>query len=908
MRFTLWLSVVSAGLGVFAVHGQGDPSAGNRFQFRTPHQIAYRLTGDEALSRAVAGERIEWLAARIDGNSTNRVELGSRMVLQLQAADDLKRLIEGRPLELSRVVRSNLFILQAPDALTAVREASRLAALAEVMASCPVIRRHDTQHGPYAPRSNDPFAIPFFSGASQTYDAQWPIENRDGSSIRLGLDLNVMAAWPYSFGQGVTVAVADSGLEMNHPELVARLAGAPHYNFVTQTDTNAGPLGGDNQSDPLLRHWAHGTSVAGFIAAERDNGRGMAGIAPLAQLASWMIYTTNGSLVSDERLMDMYGYAADIVDVQNHSWGAGNGLRQQDGPSLLEQLGIEDAITLGRGGRGIVMVRAVGNDREIAASGNDDRYPNSPYVIAVAAVGKGGRAAYYSEPGACLLVGAPGGGADSPQGLFTLDLVGTRGVTSIYIFSGDLNDYNFGVQGFIGTSAAAPQVSGIVALILSVNTNLTYRDVQQILALSARHWDVADPDLSTNSAGLVVSHNVGFGVPDAAHAVWLARMWSNRPPLATLTLTDNQPLAIPDSGLRVEVSGSNIPPALASMAAFPTFTPGMDEPTSELALVDIGTATSVPAVNLTNKGALILRDTTPFTTKIANAAQAGAAFAVIYNFTNAGGFNLELVANTEYSPIPTVFIGNTSGEGLKGLFETNNSALARLNLVSAEKVFSVNSTLLCEQVGVRVQTDHPVRGDLRITLRSPQGTRSVLQHFNDDTNPGPTDWTYWTTHHFLESSAGDWTVSITDQFGGAVGNNFGVSLILRGTQITDTDRDGLDDPWETNRLGSLMFGPKDDPDADGFANAREQVMDTNPQTSDLLATPDLSRWGLFGSQMMRLSWPSAPQYHYEILGGSNVNDLNVITNLPGGFPETELFVPFTPAQNGFFKVRAFQAP
>jgi hypothetical protein len=135
-----------------------------------------------------------------------------------------------------------------------------------------------------------------------------------------------------------------------------------------------------------------------------------------------------------------------------------------------------------------------------------------------------------------------------------------------------------------------------------------------------------------------------------------------------------------------------------------------------------------------------------------------------------------------------------------------------------------------------------------------------------------------------------------------------VSLIIRGTQITDTDGDGLDDGWETTRLGSLTFGPKADPDGDGFANAREQLMGTNPQASDLLATPDLSRWGLFGSQMMRLSWASAPQYHYEVSGGSNVNDLNIITNLPGGFPETELFAPFSPSQNHFFQVRAFQAP
>lgn len=900
MRASLWLLFFSTCLSAGAAVGQVGPAAANRFQFRTPHQIAYRLADDTARSRAAAGERIEWLAARIDGNSTNRVELGSRVVLQLRSPDDLKRLTEGRPLELSRTIRSNVFILQAPDALTAVREVSRLAALTEVTACYPVIRRHDTQYGPYAQRSNDPLATPYFFFNGVRTDSQWPIENRDGFGTRLGLDLNVMAAWPYTSGEGVTVAVADSGLEMNHPELVARLAGAPHFNFVTLSDVNPGPIGESSAS-------AHGTSVAGLIAAERDNAQGMTGVAPLAKLASWLIYNTNGSTVSDERLMAMYTYASAVVGVQNHSWGSGNGLTQQDGPTLLEELGIRDAVALGRGGLGTVMVRAAGNDRMMAASASDDGYQNSPDVITVGAVGKNGRAADYSEPGACLLLGAPGGGTESNHGLLTLDLLGTRGNTTIYWFS-EFNDYNFGIFGFTGTSAAAPHVSGIAALILSINPGLSYRDVQQILMLAARHWDLTDPDLATNGAGLRVSHNVGFGVPDAGHAVRLARSWTNRPPLVTVAFTNDASLAIPDSGLRVAITGDDVPPALVSLTAFPTFAPGIDDPTANLPLVNIGVAADVPALNLTNKGALILRDPTPFTTKIANAAAAGAAFAVIYNDISSGGLDLSLIGGTEYSPIPAVLIGNASGEGLTALFETNASALARLHLVSAEKVFSVNSTLLCEHIGVRVQTDHPLRGDLRITLRSPQGTRSVLQRFNDDTNPGPTDWTYWTTHHFLESSVGEWTVSITDQFGGNVGNVLSVHLILRGTAITDTDADGLDDDWERTRLGSLAFGPKDDPDGDGFSNAREQLMGTNPQVSDLLATPDLSRWGLFGSEMMRLSWPSAPQYHYEIRGGSNVNDLNLITNLPGGFPEADLFVPFSTSQNGFFQVRPFQAP
>lgn len=904
----LCMAVAVLGLCGVNVPARASQEDSTRFQFRTPQSLSYRLDSNNAARSALAVPGSDWVWAYPEDGSTNVVRLGSRVVLQLQAASDLNRLTAGRGLELSRVVASNLFILQATDAWKAAQEANRLAALPEVTACYPVMQRPAAPHGPYAPRSNDPFAIPYFvTGLGQVIEAEWPIENLETNGVRRGLDLNVMAAWPFSTGQGVTVAVADGGLELNHPELIGRLAGAPHYNFDTQ-DTNAAPFGGA-QSDPNRAFWTHGTSVAGLIAAEGHNNRGMIGVAPLASLASWVIFTTNATVVSDERLMDMYQHASNVVSVQNHSWGAGNGLRQQRGPTLLEQVGIENAVTLGRGGRGSILVRSAGNDRALVASANDDGYMNDPQAITVAAVTKTGRATSYSEAGACVLVAAPGGGGDTPQGLFTLDLVGhERGVNSGIIYAGDIADYRFGVQAFIGTSASAPLVSGLAALILSVNPHLGYRDLQHILLLSARHWDAADPDLSTNAAGLVVSHNVGFGVPDVGHAVWLARGWSNLPPLTILTIADNQPRAIPDEGLRVEVSGTDIPPALVSLPAFPTFAPHPDQPTMALPLADAGMAATVPPLNLTNQGALILLDPTPFATKIGNAAQAGAAFAVIYNATNGSGFNLGLVAGTEYSPIPAVFIGHSAGVALNDLFQTNASALARLRLVTADKVFHVNTALRCEQVGVRVRTDHPLRGDLRITVRSPGGTRSVLQHFNDDTEAGPTDWTYWSTHHFLESSFGDWTVSVSDEFAGAVGNILSVSLILRGTQLADSDHDGLDDTWETNRLGSLVYGPKDDPDGDGFTNAREQIMGTDPQASDILAAPDLSRWGLFGSSYMRLSWPSAAHYLYEIQGGTNVSALNLITNLPGAFPESSLFVPYSATENGFFKVRAWAAP
>jgi subtilisin-like proprotein convertase family protein/subtilisin family serine protease len=899
---SICISIACLGLGCHLALAQSE-SVGGHFQFRLPRQTAYRVDASEMHSAAMAA-KVEWLNAWPDDGSTNFVELGSRVVLQLNDAADLKRLTAGTVLELSRTVASNIFILQAPDALTAAREAHRLAALPEVLASYPVMRRHGNLHGLYALRSNDPFFVPYFvsyPNPNPKFEAQWPLENRDYDGTRLGLDLNVLAAWPYGQGAGVTVAVADGGLEMNHPELTNRLAGAPHFNFANQT-TNAVPFGG-TAPDPNMQTWTHGTSIAGLIAAEANNGRGMAGVAPLAHLASWVIFDTNTALVSDEMLMDMYQFASDTVSIQNHSWGGGNGVTAQVGPTLLEQVGIANAVTLGRNGLGTVMVRSAGNDRSLVARADDDGYPDDPEVIAVAAVVKGGRATSYSEPGACILVAAPGGGGDTTQGLFTLDLLGwERGVNSVVHYNGDLSDYRWGSQGFTGTSASAPLVSGVAALVMSVNTNFSYRDVQQILLLSAKHWDLADPDLTTNGAGFLVSHNVGFGVPDAGQAVRLARTWSNRPPLTTLTVTDSRPLPIPDAGLRVEVTGDGIPPELASIQAFPTFAPRVDGPLPSLPMVDIGVATNVPLVNLTNKGALILRDSTAFDTKISNAAKAGAAFAVIYDSTNGGSFNLGLLAGTDYSPIPAVFIGNSSGEALKALFQTNSSAVARIRLLSADRVFHVNSTLLCEHVGVRVQIDHPLRGDLRITLLSPQGTRSVLQQFNDDINSGPADWTYWSTHHFFESSAGDWTVSVTDEAPGNTGTVRSASLIIRGTQITDSDHDGLDDNWEIAHFGSLALGPKDDPAGDGFSNARKQVMGTDPLAANSPFQVDLGWWELAGYRLARLSWPSTTQYSYNVWGGTNVGSFSLLPNVPGQFPETDLLVPYGGIPQQFFRI------
>jgi hypothetical protein len=258
---------------------------------------------------------------------------------------------------------------------------------------------------------------------------------------------------------------------------------------------------------------------------------------------------------------------------------------------------------------------------------------------------------------------------------------------------------------------------------------------------------------------------------------------------------------------------------------------------------------------------------------------------------------------TDFVTIPAAFIGYNDGVGLLNLFATNNTSRAQLHIASTNYSFSITNTLICEHVGVRLKTDYPLRGDLRITLVSPSGIRSVLQRYNGDVGAGPVDWTYYSVHHFFESSAGNWTVSVGNQGSeGLSGTVQEVSLLIEGVPIVDADRDGLDDVWEMQHFGSLAQGPRDDPDQDGYSNMREQILGTDPTANDNFPFQvDFSPWN---STLVRLSWPASGSYHFEIWGGPNPSALTLLGNTPGTFPQTEWFVPYAGASSQFYRVRA----
>jgi kexin len=158
-----------------------------------------------------------------------------------------------------------------------------------------------------------------------------------------------------------------------------------------------------------------------------------------------------------------------------------------------------------------------GNGGDSDDNSNYDGYANSLYVIAVAASTNQGVSAWYSEPGANILVNSPSNGGT--LGITTTDRTGSTGYSSTEYTS------DFG-----GTSSATPLAAGIVALMLQANPDLTWRDVRAILALTARQNDPSSPGWTTNGAGRPIHYHYGFGRVDAQAAVSAALSWTNLAP------------------------------------------------------------------------------------------------------------------------------------------------------------------------------------------------------------------------------------------------------------------------------------------------------------------------------------------------------------------------------------------
>ncbi len=346
-----------------------------------------------------------------------------------------------------------------------------------------------------------------FVPTDSLFDSQWHLQNTGQLGGTPGLDINVAEIWDDYTGAGVRVGVIDDGVEFTHTDL------NDNYNSAGQFDY------GGNDSNPFPgTSDFHGTAVAGLIAAEQ-NGTGVVGGAFEASITGFRIF---GGTVTESEFADVFNRQVDL-DVANNSWGYNGYFFDDLDDSLFDSVGlaIENAVTNGRDGLGTVLLWAAGNDRLDGQDVNYHGFQNARESIAVAAVENTGDISFYSTPGAAILIAAPSNGGTA--GITTTDRTGSNGYAS--------GDFTFS---FGGTSAATPITASVVALMLEANPLLGYRDVQEILAYSARQVDPSDSSWDYNGAfnwnggGLHTSHDFGFGLVDAHAAVRLAETWTDQ--------------------------------------------------------------------------------------------------------------------------------------------------------------------------------------------------------------------------------------------------------------------------------------------------------------------------------------------------------------------------------------------
>ena len=248
-------------------------------------------------------------------------------------------------------------------------------------------------------------------------------------------------------GKGVRIAIIDNGFDMNHEEYKLNIANS------FDSATKSADVSHTKITD------IHGTAVTGIISAD-INGKGVAGIASDANI----ILLKYKEFMSDSETIELFSKAEDFgADIISNSWGTGS-----VSPAVRNK--IVDLATNGRSGKGIVIVFASGNDN-INNIGDESDIDE---VISVGATDKDNLRALYSNFGTRLDLVAPGG---YYLGLSTTDPMGSAGLASLdkdYLLFNDR-------EAFIGTSAAAPIVSGIIALMLQYNPNLTVKEIETIL-------------------------------------------------------------------------------------------------------------------------------------------------------------------------------------------------------------------------------------------------------------------------------------------------------------------------------------------------------------------------------------------------------------------------------------------
>ncbi len=337
--------------------------------------------------------------------------------------------------------------------------------------------------------ANDPLYLSHGEVWGLPYDELWGLKQ-----------IKADQAWSVSSGKGVVVAVIDTGVDYNHPDLWDNIWVDPNLvsdrnddgkinlddadldgdQYISSKEIIPGMFGYDfayDDNDPQ-DGFGHGTHVAGTIAAVRSNAKGIVGVAPNAKILILKGLDDDGSGTNDS-LANAVKYAADLLVnnasisslVTNNSWG-GSGYSQvfADVFDYAKELGV-------------ISVVAAGNS---SADAKDFNPATLPSVITVAASTVDSSLAGFSNFGLSVDVAAPGGGdASDPD---ERNILSTMNVNSAianqapeWIIENDEDRPEYAYVRIAGTSMASPHIAGVVALIKSLHPDYNLEDIRSIL-------------------------------------------------------------------------------------------------------------------------------------------------------------------------------------------------------------------------------------------------------------------------------------------------------------------------------------------------------------------------------------------------------------------------------------------
>ncbi|TXH40258.1 MAG: hypothetical protein E6Q92_08050 [Burkholderiaceae bacterium] len=348
---------------------------------------------------------------------------------------------------------------------------------------------------------NDPL---YASGPGNTGPAagQWYLKPSNSTLVAA---TNAEGAWTLvqarsSSLSGVVVAVLDTGVRFDHPDLLAVASGGkllPGYDMVA--DTATANDGGGRDADPSdPGDWIssadaasstftgctvedsswHGTQVSGIVGALSNNGIGMTGM-------SW-----NAKLLPMRVLGKCGGYDSDII--AGMRWASGlsvDGTPANPNPAQVLNLSLggsgscsaaySSAISEIRSKTNAVIVVAAGNSTGAAVGAPG----NCSGVITVAGLRHVGSKVGYSDVGSEISIAAPGGNCVNTNGSCLYPILSTANAGTT---GPGASIYTDGINYGVGTSFAAPQVAGVVAMMRSVNPSMTADQVRTALQSTAR--------------------------------------------------------------------------------------------------------------------------------------------------------------------------------------------------------------------------------------------------------------------------------------------------------------------------------------------------------------------------------------------------------------------------------------